>query len=146
MIASVFCFLRTEDGVLRLSGRLANAAISEEAKHPAILPPHHHITKLLIWHFHQKTGHSGTERVVAESRQSFWIVKGQATVRRVLAKCVPCRKRKAPTSTQYMADLPEDCVTPNEPPFTYIGVDYFGSLVVKRARSEVKRYGCYSHV
>ena len=136
------CPVRSEDGVLRLSGRLANAAISEEAKHLAILPPHHHITKLLIWHIHQKTGHSGTERVVAESRQSFWIVKGRAAVRRVLAKCVPCRKRKAPTSTQYMANLPKDRVTPNQPPFTYVGVDYFGPLVVKRARSEVKRNGC----
>ena len=41
-----------------------------------------------------------------------------------------------------MADLPKDRVTPNEPPFTYVGVDYFGPLVVKRARSE----SVYSHV
>ena len=40
-----------------------------------------------------------------------------------------------------MADLPKDRVTP-APPFTYTGVDYFGSYVVKEGRKELKRYGC----
>ena len=40
-----------------------------------------------------------------------------------------------------MADLPEHRVTPDKPPFTYVGVDYFGPFLVKRARSLVKRYG-----
>ena len=37
-----------------------------------------------------------------------------------------------------MADLPEHRVTPDKPPFTYVGVDYFGPFLVKRARSLVK--------
>ena len=41
-----------------------------------------------------------------------------------------------------MADLPADRVTPGEPPFSKVGVDYFGPLVVKRGRTEYKRYGC----
>ena len=41
-----------------------------------------------------------------------------------------------------MGDLPKDRVTPNEAPFTHVGVDYFGPFLVKRARSELKRYGC----
>ena len=38
-----------------------------------------------------------------------------------------------------MADLPKDKMS-IEPPFTYCGVDVFGSLVVKDARKEVKKY------
>ena len=40
-----------------------------------------------------------------------------------------------------MADLPLDRVSPDEPPFTNVGVDYFGPFGVKRGRSVVKRYG-----
>ena len=41
-----------------------------------------------------------------------------------------------------MASLPEDRLIPDKPPFTYVGIDYFGPLEVKQGRSRVKRYGC----
>ena len=41
-----------------------------------------------------------------------------------------------------MAKLPEDRITPLEPPFTYVGVDYFGPIEVKQGRSRVKGWGC----
>ncbi|KAK3741909.1 hypothetical protein QZH41_006254, partial [Actinostola sp. cb2023] len=87
-------------------------------------------------------GHAGVERILSETRQRFWIVKGRATVRRVLSKCITCKKLKAQPVSQYMGDLPKDRVTPNEAPFKHVGVDYFGPFLVKRNRSEVKRYGC----
>ena len=39
-----------------------------------------------------------------------------------------------------MADLPLDRIDPS-PPFTYVGVDFFGPWLVKEGRKEVKRYG-----
>jgi len=41
-----------------------------------------------------------------------------------------------------MADLPSERVAPSEPPFTFVGVDFFGPFFVKVGRSQVKRYGC----
>ena len=40
-----------------------------------------------------------------------------------------------------MADLPEDRVRPDRPPFTSVGLDFFGPFQVRRGRSLVKRYG-----
>lgn len=40
-----------------------------------------------------------------------------------------------------MADLPEERVVPDLPPFTNVAVDYFGPINVRRGRSVVKRYG-----
>ena len=119
-----------------------NAPIPYEAKHPAILPGNHHVTQLIIRHYHCRLGHAGQERVLAEVRQRFWVLRGRATISYILKSCMKCRKQKAKPQAQQMADLPESRVHPDEPPFTRVGVDYFGPFIVKRARSEVKRYGC----
>lgn len=39
-----------------------------------------------------------------------------------------------------MSNLPRDRVTPDEPPFTRVDVDYFGPFEVKQGPSLVKRY------
>lgn len=62
-------------------------------------------------------------------------------IRKVLSKCLICRKLNSLPGCQKMADLPSERVTPNEPLFTRVGVDYFGPFEVKSRRSVVKRYG-----
>ncbi|PFX11376.1 hypothetical protein AWC38_SpisGene24930, partial [Stylophora pistillata] len=47
------------DGILRVGGRLENAPVSFQTKHPAILPSKHHVTNLIIRNFHHQQGHSG---------------------------------------------------------------------------------------
>lgn len=39
-----------------------------------------------------------------------------------------------------MVDLPKERVTPDEPPFTNVGIDFFGPFEIKRGRSIIKRY------
>ena len=130
------------DGLIVVGGRLFNSPIDVYAKHQILLPANHHITDLIIRHFHLHSGHGGIERTLAETRQKYWITKGRSLIRKIIRNCMTCQRYKAPQETQLMADLPEDRVTPNEPPFSNTGVDYFGPFAVKRGRSEVKRYGC----
>ena len=75
-------------------------------------------------------------------RQKYWVVKGASTLRRILGKCILCSRRNATAGQQLMADLPESRLQSNSPPFSHIGVDYFGPFFVKQGRSKTKRYGC----
>lgn len=116
--------------------------MDEDMKYPFILPKDHHVTELIICHHHEKLGHLGQESVLSSLRERFWIVNGRSAARRVLKNCIDCQKRKAPSGQQLMAKLQQDRVTPNEPPFTHVGLDFFGPIEVKQGRSRVKRYGC----
>ena len=132
---------KLEDNLLCIGGRLRNAPIPKETKHPLILPKNHHISILIARHYHLTAGHSGLEHVLSLMRERFWVIGARATLKGILKKCVDCRKRQAPIGEQKMADLPEHQVTPERPPFTFVGVDCFGPFTIKRARSRVKRYG-----
>ena len=127
--------------LLCVGGRLQQAPIENEAKHPIILPKKHHVVQLLVRHFHDLSGHSGIEHTLSLTRRRYWIVKGRSSVRSIVNLCFDCKRRHAPVQQQKMSELPVDRVTPSQPPFTCVGVDCFGPFVVRRGRSEVKRYG-----
>ena len=130
------------DGVMRVGGCLCRSSLPEEARHQMILPQDHHITELIIRHYHFLSGHSGKEYVLSLLRGKLWVINASSRVSKMLASCFDCRRRQAPVMEQKMADLPEDRVTPDLPPFSHVGVDFFGPFLVEQARSQVKRYGC----
>ncbi|KAL4009060.1 hypothetical protein ACER0C_002912 [Sarotherodon galilaeus] len=110
-----------QDGILRVGGRLSRSALPEEFKHPVILDKSLRVSELILQEIHKEVGHSGRNHVLSKLRQRFWIPGANSAIRKVLSKCT--------------------VVTPDEPPFTRTGVDYFGPFEVKRGRSTVKRYG-----
>ena len=129
------------DGLLRVGGRLSRATLSDDSKHQIIIPRDSHLARLLVNHFHQKSGHSGREYVLALLRERFWLIRANSTVRSVLSSCFDCKRRQGPVGEQKMANLPRPRVTPDQPPFTCVGIDYFGPFLVRQKRSMVKRYG-----
>ena len=129
------------DGLLRVGGRLNKAPIKPDAKNPVILPKQSAIVELIIKHYHITLGHSGREHVLAILRDRYWIIHGNSMVRKVLTKCLSCKRRQAKVGEQKMADLPHNRVNPGAPPFTCVGVDYFGPFIIRERRSLVKRYG-----
>ena len=75
-------------------------------------------------------------------RNRFSCLRNKFWVRRTIRACKECARRNARPGEQLMANLPHDRITPSKPPFTYVGVDFFGPFEVKQGRSRVKRYGC----
>ena len=125
-----------------MPGQLTHANVPSYAKRPAILPSRHPAVESLSRHVHERTAHSGRGYMLAELRHKYWIVGATSLVKRVIRSCITCRRRDAKPCQQMEADLPLDRVTPHEPAFTNVGIDYFGPFAVKRGRGREKRYGC----
>ncbi|KAL6470498.1 hypothetical protein MHYP_G00216170 [Metynnis hypsauchen] len=130
-----------QDDLLRVGGRLSRAAMPESSKQPVILSRDFHITDLLLQQIHLKTGHGGRSHMLSELWQRFWIPSANMAIGKVIGKCVTCRRLHGKVGNQLMADLPQERVIPDDPPFTRVGVDYFGPLEVKRGRTILKKYG-----
>jgi len=127
------------NGYIKVGGRQQDVNAD---RYPIILPSKHHVTRLIIWHYHKLNGHEGVQQVLATTRENYWVIRGPSTVKIVLKDCFVCKKQHSPLLTQHMGPLLPEQTTPEKPPFTFVGVDYFGPLDVKYGRSHLKRYGC----
>ena len=131
------------DHVLRLNTRMRHAfQLSFDTKYPIIMPSNHHITRLLIVHYHLIVIHMGAGSVISAISENYLIIGGNRYVKKVLGNCFNCKVRKQAPETQIMAPLPECRVTAGGFAFEYTGLDYFGHFLVKPGRATVKRWGC----
>ncbi|XP_037084911.1 uncharacterized protein LOC119105556 [Pollicipes pollicipes] len=129
-------------GLLRVGERLRHSQLDYEAKHQVILPAKEDATRLIVTDHHKKLAHAGAEHVLTHLRQQFWVICGRAAVKRRTRTCVVCRKRSARPVPPLMGDLPAFRVGDPAPAFAGVGVDFFGTLAVKRQREREKRCGC----
>ena len=127
------------DDKLRVGGRLANAPLDMTARHPVILPRESEVTRLIIAAYHKSLMHAGAEHVVNDMRQKFWVPRARAAVRRVLAACPVCRRRRAQPQPPRLADLPAVRFDSYRA-FHNVGIDFFGPLLVKNQRRTEKRF------
>ena len=127
--------------VLRVGGRLGRADVPLEARHPMILPKDSHVTRLILEEIHERTGHSGRNYMLSYLHRKYWVISANSAARKIINKCVICKKQRAHPVEQKMADLVQGRVKSEEPPFSRVGIDYFGPIEVKLGRSRVKRYG-----
>ena len=97
-----------DKGVMRVGGRLKRSNMSNEMKHPVILPKGEIIVRRIVeWH-HRRIQHLGRTATLCELRsQGYWLISGNSQVRQVVYSCVPCRVFRGQPTAQKMADLPE---------------------------------------
>ena len=130
-----------DEGILRVGGRIKRSAVASEMQHPVLLPKSCRIAELVIRWCHEQVAHAGRGMTMNQIRSSgFWVTRCNSLVRCIILKCVRCKQLRGRLQQQKMADLPKERMS-EEPPFTYCGVDLFGSFLVKDGRKEVKRYG-----
>ncbi|XP_050054711.1 uncharacterized protein LOC126549477 isoform X2 [Aphis gossypii] len=116
-----------KEGLIRVGGRLRFSLLTEEAKHPVLLPKAAHVTQLIIIHYHMSL------LVMAMIQRKYWIVSGRAAIRKIIHTCVRCVRHRSACPQPVMADLPPVRVQPHRP-FAFVGMDYGGPFIVKESR------------
>lgn len=93
--------------LIRVGGRLRRCHDLEAAViHPVVLDPKHPVTRLLIRQADSDLKHPGAERLFAELRRKYWILRGREAVRSEQRSCPECQKWRAQPANPKMADLP----------------------------------------
>ncbi|GBO08570.1 hypothetical protein AVEN_154299-1 [Araneus ventricosus] len=118
-----------QEGHLCVKGRLEQIELTQEEKHPILLPRSKY-TDLLILHEHNRGFHLGVIATLSRLRERFWIPKGRQSVKSVLKSCLVCRKYSAKPARQQTGQLPQDRVVAC-PPFTTVGTDFTRAITVK---------------
>lgn len=83
--------------------------------------------------------HGSVRETLAELRSRLWVPKGRQSVKRVLSKCVVCKKLEGKAcSAPCNAALPEFRVL-EAPAFFNIGVDFAGPFYVKAQATKMEK-------
>ena len=127
--------------VLRVGGRIVNAALPNETIHQYIIPKSGRVTELLVKYYHEMSCHFGANYVLLQIVRTFWLSGGISTIRKYTAECQYCKIRRAKSMGQIMGNLPKCRVNVPKHPFEHTGVDLFGPIAVQMGRSVVKRWG-----
>ena len=141
LVRQLRLYLDTE-GYLRCGGRIHNAPLSELTRFPYIIPPNCRLAELIVLDAHHKQLHSGINAPITAVRQSYWIIAIRQFVKKLLRRCVTCR-RVIGTSFKVPDPAPLPTIRVKETkPFTVTGVDFAGPLFVRTHSGEEKTYIC----
>lgn len=123
-----------DNGTIRMKGRIPGY-------NPIILDPNHHFTFLLVHWYHEVNLHSGIESVINQLREMYWIPKCRSLVKKVFKRCNHCKILKPKVKPVIMGDIPKERSEPCNYSFTFVGLDYFGPMMVKYGRKREKIWG-----
>lgn len=135
-----------EKGILRVGGRIRNAAIDVDSKHPIVLSYECHLAQLIVENVHVNSAlHGGPQITLNLVRRKYWIIRMKNLVKKVVRNCLRCFRQTAVPISQQMGDLPTSRVTPIRA-FKRSGVDFAGPVELKlypgRCKRTSKAYIC----
>ncbi len=82
-----------KERIIRVGGRLCNAKIKEESKHPIILCKHSHFVNILLKDLYNLHHHASARVLMALTAEEFYISGLRSLARKAVHECVPCRER-----------------------------------------------------
>lgn len=124
--------------ILRVGGRLYNAPLPHDTKHPIILSGKSHLAYLIVDQIHQRTLHGGPLLMLNVIRCTYWITKVKLLVKSHVRRCVKCVRQAPQLVSQLMGNLPSCRVTVAKP-FSNSGVDFAGPVFLKSSKLRTAR-------
>ncbi|XP_066907074.1 uncharacterized protein [Halyomorpha halys] len=121
------------DGVLRVGGRLRNANLDYDAKHPIIIPGKSHFAKLLVDHYHRLHLHLEPSALQAVLHAQYWIGAARSLIRKRVFECLRCYKANKLPRPPLMGNLPSFRLQEGIV-FQHVGVDFGGPFLIRESR------------
>ena len=124
---------KDSNDIYRSSSRISNAkSLSYDAKNPIILCRNHRLTEMIVWDAHNRIKHLGERQTLAEIRSCYWIPRGKSFVKKVLHRCITCKRLNSrPYSCPKSPNLPEVRLNDDDA-FSGTGIDYLGPFILQR--------------
>uniref|UniRef100_A0A8D9FGG8 Integrase catalytic domain-containing protein n=1 Tax=Cacopsylla melanoneura TaxID=428564 RepID=A0A8D9FGG8_9HEMI len=119
-----------ENGLLRVGGRLGQAPIPYDSRHPILLPSKSHLAVLIVRHYHASSLHGGPKMVQWLVQRRYYIPGLRDLVRKATFKCITCFRFSAKPQEAFMSDLPVSRFAQGRP-FVHTGVDLAGPFTLK---------------
>lgn len=133
------------ESTIRVGGRLIHSDLKFDKKHQIILPKGHHLTQLILRNEHCRLLHCGVQQLIYSIRDKFWPISARNSCKNIVKKCVVCFRAKPQIKNYLMGNLPDYRVQPSSP-FTNVGVDYAGPVMLKDRQTRnaklIKGYIC----
>ena len=134
-----------ERDVLRIKTRISGIEdFTFGRRFPVLLRNDSHFTKLVILNVHEEISHMGVSTTLNTIRNSYWIVRGRQTVKKVLKNCFICKTIQGKTIIPPQTpNLPNARVKCNHA-FENVGIDFAGPLYCKEnSVSGIAMSKCY---
>ena len=122
-----------EFGILRSKGRISRSLLyNYDVLNPILIDKSHHLTTLIIWHFHFKCQHLGLQTTVDVLRKGgYWVPRARQAVKNVISDCIICKKfNSLPFKYPKMTNIAKNRMRFVRP-FEHTGFDFTGHIFVK---------------
>ncbi|XP_015433580.1 PREDICTED: uncharacterized protein LOC107189534 [Dufourea novaeangliae] len=119
-----------KDGLIRVTTKITNRPDTYNFRYPVVLDSKDSIVKLLVKESHERLCHTGVQTLVSDIRERYWILAARRAARRVIDKCVICKRQKGKRLKAIPTPLPTDRVR-DAAVFEVTGVDLAGPVFLK---------------
>lgn len=143
IIRQLDLYLDDED-IIRCRGRLQYTDLPHDTKFPILIPKDNYLTTFIVHSMYKQVMHGGVRETFTHIRRTYCIPQGRQLVKRIISKCVTCRKvegppfRSVPTPPLPQSRVQQSLV------FQFTGIDYAGPLYVRDQTNQTssKMYIC----
>ena len=127
---------KDSDGLIRVKAKFKSWG--PDGKFPVLLDKNSFLTTLIVRDFHEKTSHGGIYSVLSEFRKLFYLQHCFSAIKKVITKCVLCRKVNARPVKLSQNAYRDFRLSPSHIPYRTAFLDMIGPVNIRVNGEKIK--------